>query len=170
MAILYPDEIFYTYLKGLYTPYRNSLGDPTVLPAEDAMMWNNFIGGVWETAFIVAEDYQQPSMFVLGGGNRQWDTAFTVYVMTLWPNEGKPPYLKEFAKFLERYLIVTPIPNYIRTAGIEQFHPTQFQLTQGLTSFRGFGTLSNIQSPEMDYWVLAVNVRVKYFQHANVAP
>ena len=45
MAILYPDEITYDYLRALYTPYRTALPDPTVLPLEDDIMWNEFIGG-----------------------------------------------------------------------------------------------------------------------------
>ena len=160
----------YGYLRALYTPYRNGLPDPTVLPLEDDVMWNVFIGGVKDTAFIVVEDYQQPQRFALGGGNREWNTALTIYVMTLWTNEGKPPYLKQFTNFLERYLIVNPIPDDVKNAGLIEFTPIQFQLSQGLTSFRGFGTFSNIQNPETDWWALAVNVRTKYFQPANVAP
>jgi hypothetical protein len=170
VTLLYPDEIAYNYLRPLYTPYRDALPDPTVLPLEDDVMWGEFIGGVKDTAFIVTEDFQQPNLFALGGGTREWNTAFTIYVMTLWTNEGKPPYLKEFANFLERYLIVKPTPTAIRSAGIAEFTPNQFQISQGLTSFRGFGTFSNIQNPETDWWALAVNVRTKYFQPANIAP
>jgi hypothetical protein len=171
MAILYPDEITYDYLRALYTPYRTALPDPTVLPLEDDIMWNEFIGGPKDTSFIVSEDFQQPKLFALGGGTREWNTSLTIYVMTLWTQGGKPPYLKEFSKFLEKYLLVKPTPPpTIRTAGITEFTPIQFQITQGVTSFRGFGTFSNIQNPETDWWALAVNVRTKYFQPANTAP
>src|SRR6476660_3111582 len=106
MVLLYPDELIYTYLRSLYTTYRNGLGDPTVLPLEADVLWNEFAGGVKDTAFIVSEDYQQPRRFNLGASATDWHTSATIYVMTLWTQEGKPPYLKEFSKFLEKYLVV----------------------------------------------------------------
>ena len=169
MVILYPDEVAYSYLRSAYTPYRNALPDPTVLPDETDVLWNSYLSGVHDTSFIVTEDYQQPKPFSLGWGSREWNTSFTIYVMTIWISEGKPPYLKEFSKFLEKYLIVAPVPATIKTAGIAEMYPRQFALTQGLGSVGGFiGGTANIQNPETDIWILAVNVASKYLTQANV--
>ena len=155
----------------MYTPYRTALPDPTVLPLEADITWNTFLGGIKDTAFVVTEDYQQPVVANLGWSNREWHTSFSIYVMTIWTNEGKPPYLKEFSTFLEKYLIIKGgLPDSLRTAGLTSFMPTQFQLAQGLTTFRGIGGIAGIQNPETDWWILAVNVHTKYFEAANVSP
>lgn len=168
MALLYPDELIYSYLRSLYTPYRNGLGDPTVLPLEADVLWNEFAGGVKDTAFIVAEDFQQPERFNLGASANNWKASSTIYVMTMFLGEGKPPYLKEFAKFLEKYLIVRGgIPSALKSAGLDNLTVIQFSTSQGLNNFRGFRGLSNIQSPETDWWVLSVNVQTKYLEPAN---
>lgn len=168
MVLLYPDELIYSYLRALYTPYRSALGDPTVLPAEADVLWNEFAGGVKDTSFIVAEDYQQPQRFNLGASAARWEASATVYVITLWTREGKPPYLKEFANFLEKYLVVKGgLPVGLQMTGLDDLLVTQFALTQGLTNFHGFGNFSNIQNPETDWWVLSVNVRTKYLESAN---
>lgn len=168
MVILYPDELIYGYLRPLYTPYRDALTDPTVLPLEADVLWNEFAGGVRDTAFIVAEDYQQPQRFNLGASAAQWLASSTVYAITLWTKEGKPGYLKEFSKFLERYLIVKGgIPAALKSQGLDDLRVTQFSLNQGLGNFHGYGTFSNIQNPETDWWVLAVNVQTKYLEPAN---
>lgn len=168
MVLLYPDELIYSYLRALYTPYRSALGDPTVLPTEADVLWNEFAGGVKDTSFIVSEDYQQPQRFNLGASSARWEASATVYVITLWTREGKPPYLKEFANFLEKYLVVKGgLPVGLQMTGLDDLLVTQFALTQGLTNFHGFGNFSNIQNPETDWWVLSVNVRTKYLEPAN---
>lgn len=168
MGILYPDELIHNYLRPLYTPYRSALGDPTVLPLEADVLWNFFAGGVKDTSLVVAEDYQQPTRFNLGASAAQWNASATVYVITLWTREGKPPYLKEFAKFLEKYLVIKGgIPSTLKSQGLDDLLVTQFAMTQGLSNFHGYGTFSNIQNPETDWWVLSVNVRTKYLEPAN---
>lgn len=155
-------------MRPLYTPYRSALSDPTVLPLEADVLWNEFAGGVKDTAFIVAEDYQQPTRFNLGASAAQWLASSTVYVMMLWTREGKPPVLKEFAKFLENYLVVRGgVPNTLKSQGIDDLLVTQFSLTQGLSGFRGYGNLANLQNPNTDWWMLSVNVRTKYLEPAN---
>ena len=167
--MLYPDELIYAYLKPLYTPYRAALGDPTVLPLEADVMWNFFAGGVKDTSFIVVEDFQQPKRFNLGASTNNWECSATIYVINLWTLEGKPPYLKEFSKFLEKYLIVKGgIPAALKTAGLDNLNVRQILLAQGLASFRGFGSGVNIQNPETDWWVLSVNILTKYLEPANV--
>lgn len=171
MVILYPDELIYSYLRALYTPYRAALPDPTVLPLEGDILWNEFAGGVKDTAFIVSEDFQQPTRFNLGASAVNWHTSSTIYVMTLWIQEGKPPYLKQFANFLERYLVIKgAVPASLKSQGIDDLQPTQFSITQGLQNFHGAGTFSNISNPETDWWVLSVNVRTKYLEPANITP
>ena len=168
MTILYPDELIYGYLRPLYTPYRTTLGDPTVLPAEVDILWNEFAGGIKDTAFVVAEDFQQPQRFNLGASVANWHTSATVYVITLWTLEGKPPYLKEFSKFLEKYLVVKGgVPSTLKAQGINDLLVTQFSISQGLQTFRGFGNLSNLQNPNTDWWLLAVNIHTKYLEQAN---
>lgn len=168
MVLLYPDELIYGYLRPLYTPYRAALPDPTVLPLEADVLWNEFGGWIKDTAFIVAEDYQQPARFNLGASAANWQSSATVYVMTIWTKGGKPPYLKEFSKFLEKYLVVVGgVPAAIKSQGIDDMKVTQFSLTQGLATFHGYGTFSNITGPETDYWVLSVNVQTKYLSPAN---
>ena len=166
--LLYPDEIIYGYLKSLYTPYRNSLGDPTVLPLEADVMWNFFAGGVKDTSFIVAEDYQQPVRLNLGASTTTWQSSATIYVITLWTKEGKPDYLKQFSTFIEKYMVVKGgLPVALQSTGLNDLRVTQFALSQGLNNFHGYGTFSNIQNPETDWWVLAVNVQTKYLNPAN---
>lgn len=166
--LLYPDELIYSYLRSLYTPYRNALGDPTVLPLETDILWNEFAGGVKDTSFIVSEDYQQPERFNLGASANNWKASSTIYVMTLYLGEGKPPYLKEFSKFLEKYLVVKGgIPAALKSAGLDNLHVMQFTLTQGLGNFRGFNQSSTIQNPETDWWVLTVTIQTKYLEPAN---
>lgn len=168
MVILYPDELIYGYLRALYTPYRAGLGDPTVLPAEADILWNEFAGGIKDTAFIVSEDYQQPQRFNLGASVANWATSATVYIITLWTLEGKPPYLKEFSKFLEKYLIVKgAVPASLKAQGINDLQVTQMSISQGLQTFRGFGNLSNLQNPNTDWWMLVANVHTKYLEQAN---
>lgn len=168
MVILYPDELIYAYLRAAYTPYRAGLGDPTVLPLEADVLWNEFAGGVKDTAFVVAEDYQQPQRFNLGASAANWLTSATIYVITLWLSEGKPPYLKAFANFLEKFLVVKGgIPSSLKSQGLDDMKVTQFATTQGLANFHGYGTFSNIQNPETDWWVLAVNVQTRYLEPAN---
>lgn len=155
-------------MRPLYTPYRNSLGDPTVLPAEADVMWNFFAGGVKDTSFIVAEDYQQPQRFNLGASAANWSASSTIYVITLWTKEGKPGYLKEFANFIEKKLVVSGgLPSGLVSTGLNDLRVTQFALSQGLNNFHGYGTFSNIQNPETDWWVLSVNVSTKYMKPAN---
>ena len=171
MVLLYPDELIYAYLRALYTPYRTALPDPTVLPDEADILWNEFAGGVKDIAFIVAEDYQQPQRFNLGASSNNWLASSTVYVMHLWTNDGKPPYLKEFSKFLEKYLVIRGgAPDGLKSQGLDDLKVTQFSLMQGLSNFHGYGTFSNIQNPETDWWVLSVNVQTKYLEPANVSP
>lgn len=149
-------------------PYRAGLPDPTVLPDEGDILWNFFAGGLKETSFIVAEDYQQPVRFNLGASANNFQASATVYVITIWTEEGKPPYLKQFANFLEKYLIVKGgIPAALRSQGLDDMKVTQFSTTQGLSNFHGYGTFSNIQSPETDLWLLTVNVQTKYLEPAN---
>lgn len=168
MVILYPDELVYNYIRPLYTPYRTALPDPTVLPAEADILWNEFAGGVKDTAFIVSEDFQQPHRFNLGNSAVQWNTSCSIYVMTIWTQEGKPPYLKQFANFLEKYLVVRgAVPATLKSQGIDDLTVTQFSTTQGLQNFHGAGTFSNIQNPETDWWVLSVNIRTKYLEPTN---
>lgn len=168
MTILYPDELLLAYLRPLYTPYRNALPDPTVLPLEADVLWGDFAGGIKDIAFTVAEDYQQPQRFNLGASAAQWVASDTIYVIYLWTLEGKPGYLKEFSKFLEKYLIVRGgVPATLKSQGIDDMKVTQFALTQGLSNFHGYGTFSNITSPETDWWVLVVNVQSKYLEPAN---
>lgn len=169
MVLLYPDELIYAYLRPLYTPYRTALPDPTVLPAEVDVLWNEFAGGIKDTALVVAEDFQQPIRFNLGASANNFQTSATIYVMTIWTEEGKPPYLKEFATFLEKYLIVRgAVPATLKAQGIDDLQVTQFSTTQGLQNFHGAGTFSNISNPETDWWVLSVNVRTKYLEPANI--
>lgn len=170
MALLYPDEIVYGYLRPLYTPYRTGLGDPTVLPVEDDILWDSFLGGVKDMSFKIVEDWQQPQVFNLGWTKREWKTNLTIYVMQIYSESGKPGYLKEFSKFLEKYLVVTPMPSALTSAGLIEMKPIQFQLQQG-TSAGGFISASaNIQNPESDIWTLAVSVATKYYQSANAPP
>ena len=167
--LLYPDELIYNYLRPLYEPYRLALGDPTVLPPEADVMWNFFAGGVKDTSFIVAEDYQQPVRFNLGASAANWQASSTIYAITLWTKEGKPRYLKEFANFLEKYLVLggNSLSVFSQQTGLDDLRVTQFALSQGLNNFHGYGTFSNIQNPETDWWVLAVNVQTKYMKPAN---
>ena len=168
MVLLYPDELIYNYLRPLYTPYRTALGDPTVLPLEADVLWNEFAGGIKDTSFIVAEDYQQPQRFNLGASVANWLASSTVYVINLWTREGKPGYLKEFSKFLEKYLVVRGgVPSTLKSQGLDDLKVTQFSLTQGLANFHGFGNFTNIQNPETDWWVLMVNVQTRYLEPAN---
>lgn len=168
MVLLYPDELIYNYLRSLYTPYRNALPDPTVLPLETDIMWNFFAGGVKDTSFIVAEDYQQPERFNLGASAANWKASSTIYVITLWTKEGKPQYLKEFANFLEKKLVVVGgLSSTLAITGLNDLKVTQFSLSQGLNNFHGYGTFSNIQNPETDWWVLSVNVQTRYLKPAN---
>lgn len=169
MPILYPDELLMAYLRPLYTPYRNGLPDPTVLPLEADVLWGFFAGGVKDVAFTVAEDYQQPQRFNLGASAANWLASSTIYVIQLWTLEGKPGYLKEFSKFLEKYLVVKGgVPATLKAQGINNLLVRQFTLTQGLNAFRGFGNLANIQNPETDWWMLVVNIHTGYLQQANV--
>ena len=168
MVLLYPDELLMGYLRPLYTPYRNALPDPTVLPLETDVLWGDFAGGIKDLAFTVAEDFQQPQRFNLGASAAQWMASSTVYVIQLWTLEGKPGYLKEFAKFLEKYLVVRGgVPATLKSQGIDDLLVTQFSLTQGLQAFRGYGNLANVQNPNTDWWMLAINVRTKYLEPAN---
>lgn len=168
MTILFPDELLLGYLRPLYTPYRNALGDPTVLPLETDVLWGEFAGGIKDVAFTVAEDFQQPTRFNLGASSANWMASSTVYVIQLWTLEGKPGYLKEFANFLEKKLVVVGgVPASLKSAGINDMQVTQFSLTQGLNTFRGYGNLANVQNPETDWWMLVVNVHTKYLKPAN---
>lgn len=168
MVMLYPDELLMAYLRPLYTPYRAALPDPTVLPLEADVLWGEFAGGVKDIAFTVAEDYQQPQRFNLGASAVNWNTSSTIYVIQLWTLEGKPGYLKEFSKFLEKKLVVVGgVPATLKSQGIDNLLVTQFSLSQGLQTFRGYGNLANLQNPNTDWWILAVNVHTKYLEPAN---
>ena len=167
----FPDEIFLAYLRPLYTPYRTALPDPTVLPLEDDILWGDFLGGVKDTAIILTDDFEDPQLKFLGGGNREWQSSVTIYVMTIWTNEGKPPYLKEFAKFFEKYLVVTQPVSSLRTAGIAEFIPTRFVISQGPPPFRSIGPISQtVQNPQTDLWSLYINLRLKYYAAASAPP
>jgi hypothetical protein len=166
MPLLYTDEIIYGYLKPKYAPYRAALVDPTVLPLEADVLWNEWFtgGGITDTSFIVVEEFQDVRPSNLGWSKRDYRASLGVYVTVLWINEGKPPRLNEFAKFLETYLMVAPMPTSIKSAGIITMSPTRFILSQGPPFGR---QVAQVQNPEVDIWNLYMNLSVTYMQTAN---
>src|SRR5215831_3961920 len=169
--MLYPDEIFSAYIRPKYEPYRLALPDPTVLPPDADIIWDTFLGGIKDTAIMFTCDYEDPTGSFLGGGRINWDASVTVYVMFLYLGEGKPAKGKEFAKFFEKYLIVTQPVNELKTAGIQEFKPTRLVVSQGPPPFRSLGPITQgVQNPQTDLWSLYTNLAVKYIQAANAPP
>jgi len=91
--------------------------------------------------------------------------------MFLYLAEGKPPVAKEFAKFFEKYLIVTQPVAELKNAGIAEFNPVRFAISQGPPPFRSVGPISqSVQNPQTDLWNLYINLGIKYFQASSPPP
>lgn len=169
--MLFPDSIFSQYIRPKYTPYRLALPDPSVLPLEEDIIWDSFLGGIKDAAIQFVCDYEDPTPSFLGTGRSEWNASVTIFVMFLYLGEGRPPVAKEYAKFLERYLFVRQPVTELKTAGINEFRPVRFVISQGPPPFRSIGPISSsVQNPQTDLWSLWINIACKYMQAFNLAP
>jgi hypothetical protein len=148
-----PDDAIHDWLKTKYTPYRNALGDPTVLPVEDDVEWDTFWSGLKTTSFMVTES--EPTLLrTLGMGPQSLEFISILTVRVTYRyivGTQKPPELKQIREFIEKTLWanVSPVPAALIAQGIVQMVPVDSMVAP------------ESRSAQEDFWVLNVRVQVR---------
>lgn len=152
--IVYPDadDTIHDWLKSIYTAYRNSLADPSVLPLESAIDWDTYWAGFNSMSFMVYEEITTHQNLGLGVKTIDFIGVHVIRAAYRWINAGKPPELKRMREFLTRKLQenVSPLPSALTTAGIIQMVPMESRLF-----------MERNQSGQQDFWTLEVRVQTK---------
>jgi hypothetical protein len=146
-----PDDAIHDWLKSLYTPYRNALVDPTVMPEETKILWDTPWAGQLATSFMVCEDQTDHLNRGLGAHNIDFFGLFYAKVTQRWIRAGKPTAISAIREFLIRKLHEASgnVPSVLKTeAGIYEMIPANSRLYQWPPD-----------NAQADFWVLEVRVR-----------
>lgn len=145
-----PDKIVYDFLVSKYDTYRNSLTDPTNLPAYNDILWGSPKSEVKTHAFMV-NLLQIDRSFPFLGKSRQKCRAVvlarfaTMNILTT----VKPNPLKYFQEFIDYEISTYQIDSYFKDKGVSDVLP--------FTS-----TIVEPRNPETDAWILNFQIIVNY--------
>lgn len=150
----YPDvdDTIHDWLKSLYTAYRNSLVDPSVLPAIDQIDWDSYWAGVHATSFMVVEAVPTNERYLgLGSGMAELDGVQSIHVSHRWIKSGKPPILKHMREFIAKSVRfnVSPLPAALMAGGIRHMIPVESHM------------YPETRSGQEDFWVLEYRIATK---------
>ena len=147
-----PDDTIHDWLKSLYTPYRNALTDPSVIPLETEIDWDSYWAGFNSTSFIVWEDVTTHRNLGLGVHQIEFEATQVVRVTHRWIHAGKPPILKQIREFLTRKLHenITPLPTTLTNAGIRYMLPIDSRLF-----------VETERTAQQDFWTLHVRIMTR---------
>jgi len=148
-----PDDAIHDWLRSQYTPYRNALAEPTVLPEESKINWDTTWVGIFETSFDVLEDMTIHNNRGLGIHTIDFDGVFFAKVTMKWVKSAKPPKMGHFREFLTKVLHsnVNPIPTTLRTeAGIWQMVPINSRVYQFPP-----------ENAQADFWILEMRIATR---------
>ena len=148
-----PDDTLHDWFKSLYTPWRNSLVDPSIVPMESEIDWDVYWAGMHDTSFMVYEAETQHVNLALGTSPIEFIATNVVRVTYRWIGAGKPVVIKQFREFVTRKLHenISPLPAALSSAGIVQIYLP--------------GIFSRIapesRSAQEDFWTLEVRITTK---------
>ncbi len=148
-----PDDSIHDWLKSLYTPYRDSLPDPTVLPAEELVEWDTPWSGISPMSFDVLEDLTEHQNRGLGVHVYDFNSVYMVKSTMKWVRSGKPQEMKAMREFVTKTLHenINPVPAVLKTeSGIWQMVPLNSRLY-----------LWPPDDAQSDFWVLEIRIGVK---------
>jgi hypothetical protein len=153
--LLYPDsdDTLGDWFKSLYTPYRNSLVDPSIIPLEAEIDWDEFWAGFNSTSFIVYEDTTEHRNLGLGTSPIELIATNIVRVTHRNIGLGIPVIIKQFREFVTRKIHenISPLPAALSGAGIVQVY------LPGITS----RIFKESKSAQEDFWTLEVRITTK---------
>jgi len=146
------DDTIHDWLKSIYTAYRNSLVDPSVLPVIDDIDWDTYWAGFHSMSFMVYEETTQHQNLGLGVKTIDFIGMQVIRVTYRFINAGKPPELKRMREFLTRKLQenISPLPSALSTAGIVQMVPVESRMF-----------MERQETGQQDFWTLEVRVQTK---------
>jgi hypothetical protein len=148
-----PDDTLGDWFKSLYTPWRNSLVDPSIVPLETEIDWDEFWGGMNSTSFLVYEEITEHRNLALGTSPIEFISTNVIRVTYRYISSGKPVVIKQMREFIIRRLHenLSPLPSALTSAGIVQIY------LPGIQSriFR------ESKSAQEDFWTLEVRVTTK---------
>lgn len=147
-----PDDVIHDYLKSIYTAYRNSLVDPSVLPNIDDIDWDMYWAGTHESSFMVYEESTTHNNLGLGSQTLHFTVVDVVRVTYRYIGMGKPDVIKRFREFITRKMheAVFTMPAAFTSAGIIELWPTMTSRTAPSTN-----------SAQEDFWTFEMRVTVK---------
>ena len=152
--IAYPDvdDTIHDWLKSIYTTYRNSLVDPSVLPLETDIDWDTYWAGFNPMSFMVYEAQTTHQNLGLGVKTIDFIGIQVIRVTYRFINAGKPPELKRMREFVTRKLQenISPLPTALSSAGIVQMVPLESTMI-----------MERNQSGQQDFWTLEVRIQTK---------
>lgn len=148
-----PDDTLHDWLKSLYTPWRNSLVNPNIVPLETEIDWDTYWAGLHDTSFMVYEELTEHRNLGLGTSPIEFIATNVIRVTHRWIGAGKPVVIKQMREFVTRRLHenLSPLPSALTTAGIVQVY------LPGITSRIEPATMS----AQEDFWTLEVRVQTK---------
>jgi hypothetical protein len=146
------DDTIHDWLKSLYTAYRNSLVDPSIIPILDDIDWDTFWAGLHDTSFMVYEEETTHTNLGLGVKNLEFRGTHVVRVTNRWIGAGKPVVIKHMREFVTRRLHenLVPLPSALSSAGIIEMWP---QMTSRI--------FPETRSAQEDFWVFELKVSTK---------
>ena len=147
-----PDDVIHDYLKSVYTAYRNSLGDPTVLPLETEIDWDSYWAGINAASFMVYEEATTHQNLGLGSQTIEFTVVDVIRVTYRWIGAGKPGQIKQFREFVTRKMheAVFTKPTAFTNAGIFELWPIMTSRIAPATN-----------SAQEDFWTLELRVTTK---------
>lgn len=152
---LYPDsdDTLGDWYKSMYTTWRNSLVDPSVVPLEADIDWDEYWAGTHDTAFMVYEESTEHRNLGLGVKNIEIIATNVVRVTYRWIGAGKPAVIKHFREFVVRKIHenISPLPSALTTGGIVQI------FLPGINS----RITKESKSAQEDFWTLEVRITTK---------
>ena len=148
-----PDDTLGDWFRSLYTPWRNSLVDPNIVPLETEIDWDEFWGGMNSTSFLVYEEITEHRNLALGTSPIEFISTNVVRVTYRYISSGKPVVIKQMREFVIRRLHenLSPLPSALTSAGIVQIY------LPGITS----RIYRESKSAQEDFWTLEVRVTTK---------
>lgn len=147
-----PDDTIHNWLKSLYTPWRNGLVDPSIIPLESEIDWDTYWGGTNITSFVVYEELTRHINLGLGVKTIEFEGTQVIRVVYRYIGLEKPAALKNIREFITRRLHenISPLPSALTTAGIKYMYPMDSRIFKG-----------NPQDAQQDFWILEVRVMTR---------
>lgn len=149
-----PDDTLGDWFRSLYTPWRNNIQpDPTIVPEENDIDWDEFWGGLRSTSFLVYEEVTDHRNLGLGTSPIEFISTNIVRVTYRHITQGKPVVIKQMREFVTRSIHenISPLPTALSNAGIVQVY------LPGISS----RIYRESKSAQEDFWTLEVRITTK---------